>query len=204
MDEQKSSDDPPKPTLDVSQSEATIEVDPQATEIRIDIYESVAEWIRFADAKAAVVLTVNGALASVLIPTLKPWLEENKGTDPCLYLYYGTIGLFALWMFFLICSSIWAFRCILPFRHKGKHPAVGKCEHFHPAAISLAYEIDETERFIEDCESIGSLGLQREVLRGLLLDAHISRSKYTHVTVAIRLLAWSAIFGFMYLLVSQF
>jgi hypothetical protein len=41
------------------------------TENLVATYDTVAEWIRFADAKAAVVLTVVGAIAGTLIPTLR-------------------------------------------------------------------------------------------------------------------------------------
>ena len=41
------------------------------TENLVATYDTVAEWIRFADAKAAVVLSVVGAIAGTLIPTLR-------------------------------------------------------------------------------------------------------------------------------------
>lgn len=41
------------------------------TEILVENYQIIAEWIRFADAKAAVTLTVNGVLLGLLIPISK-------------------------------------------------------------------------------------------------------------------------------------
>ncbi len=40
----------------------------------------IAEWIRFADAKAAVVQTLGGAIAGLVIPTLKSYLNEDQTT----------------------------------------------------------------------------------------------------------------------------
>jgi len=39
----------------------------------IETYRLIAEWIRFADTKAAATLTVNGVLLGLLVPTLKTY-----------------------------------------------------------------------------------------------------------------------------------
>jgi len=48
------------------------------TENLIAAYESVAEWIRFADAKAAAVLTVVGVLVGILIPNFNEVIIESE------------------------------------------------------------------------------------------------------------------------------
>ena len=48
---------------------------------------------------------------------------------------------------------------------------------------------------------IGALLL---VLAGVLIDAHISNTKYQHVTRSIKLFFLSSAFGFLFLLLSQF
>jgi hypothetical protein len=50
----------------------------------IEIYKIVADWIRFADAKAAVALTANGVLIGLLVPTLKTYLVDKTVTHPIL------------------------------------------------------------------------------------------------------------------------
>ena len=187
------------------------------TENLIATYDTVAEWIRFADAKAAAVLTVAGALAGVLIPTLKEYLPTLY--DPSHFQVVDgiqqavckspawravVIGLYAVWLILTVASCWQAFRCILPFRRKGEHPSLQKCTHFHPAAISRRYSIDDHDGFVNGYEQAGVAGFQQEVLAGLLIDSHISAAKYGHVTSAIRLLGWSAFVAMLYLLAIQF
>ncbi len=171
----------------------------------IDTYNAIAEWIRFADAKAAVVLTAGGALASVLIPTLKPYIAEFKpGEHLGEWWLYAVVGSFLLWLFLLVLSCISAFLCIRPLRRKGRHPALETCKHFHPAAISTAYTIDQVEDFQKQFAQLGADGFRKEVVSGVLIDAHISSAKYSRVGASIRLLAASSVFGFLYLFASQF
>jgi hypothetical protein len=188
------------------------------TENLIATYDTVAEWIRFADAKAAAVLTVAGALAGVLIPTLKEYLPtlnemqhflvdgKRAGRLACEYPTWRAvvIGLYAIWLALTVASCWQAFRCILPFRRKGEHPSLQKCAHFHPAAISRKYSIDDHDAFVTGYQQAGVSGFQEEVLAGLLIDSHISAAKYGHVTSAIRLLGWSAFVAMLYLLAIQF
>lgn len=174
------------------------------TENVIDTYQITAEWIRFADAKAAAVLTVNGALASVLIPTLGPFVEASRtqaAASPAFY--WGTIASFVVFAVLASASCVAAFRCILPARRGGRHPSRDLCRHFHPAAISEHYSIDDCERFVREFDRAGAAGFQREVLTGLLIDSHISASKYAHVTKAIVLLGLAAAAGFAYLILTQ-
>lgn len=174
------------------------------TENFIDTYQIVAEWIRFADAKAAAVLTVAGALIGLLVPTLAPYLDDEAARHPTSWWPGLVIGLFLCWLVTSMLSGIWAFRCILPYTRKGRHPALDRCTHFHPAAISHRYKLDDVENFVNDCEGLDMTGLKHEVLAGLLIDSHISGAKYARVSVSIRLLALSAIFGFLYMLALQF
>ncbi|MCA9059988.1 MAG: hypothetical protein KDA85_15885, partial [Planctomycetaceae bacterium] len=159
---------------------------------------------RFADAKAAVVLTVGGAVAGLVIPTLKSYLDEDAAAHPTSWWTAMVIALFAVWLFSLLLSGIWAFLCILPFRRRGKHPALGACSHFHPAAICSAYSLDAVEQFTRDCESMGDSGLRREVAACLLIDSHISGAKYRRVTTSIRLMGFSSMIALLYLIAIQF
>ena len=170
----------------------------------IEGYHVIAEWIRFADAKAAVVLTVGGAIAGLVIPTLKSYLDEDSATHPAVWWTTMVSGLFAVWLLLLLVSGICAFRCILPFRRKGKHPALGHSSHFHPAAICTAFKLDDVERFIAECESMGDGGLRKEVAACLLIDSHISGAKYSYVTTSIRFMGVSSIVAIIYLVAIQF
>jgi hypothetical protein len=44
----------------------------------IESYQILGEWIRFADAKAAAVLTVNGVLAGLLIPPIHDYMQSSQ------------------------------------------------------------------------------------------------------------------------------
>jgi hypothetical protein len=52
----------------------------------IETYQIIGEWVRFADAKAAAVLAVNGALCGALIPLLKR-IHEKRSATP-----YNVVG----------------------------------------------------------------------------------------------------------------
>jgi hypothetical protein len=182
---------------------------PDATEVDLETeniissYEQVAEWIRFADAKVAVVLTVTGALAGTLIPTLKEYLAAPS--HPTEYWTTLVSAVFAGWLILALASSVYAFRCILPFRSsKGVHPALEHCPHFHPAAIASKYGSREFDKFIADYREAGIAGFQEQVLAGLLIDSHISAVKYAKVTSSIRLLGYCACLAITYLLLIQF
>lgn len=177
---------------------------PLEAENLIDIYQVIAEWIRFADAKAAVVLTVGGGLAGLLIPTLKEYLHNDKLVHPASWWTAAVMVLYWSWVGVLVLSSIFAFRCILPFRRKGRHPALGRCAHFHPAAIHAAYGLEDVDQFMKDCAQLGTVGLKNEVAAGLLIDSHISAAKYQSVTLSIRLMGLSALLALFYLLAIQF
>ncbi len=168
----------------------------------IEGYHVIAEWIRFADAKAAVVLTVGGAVGGLVIPTLKEFLQESTHLTPWWPVFVSV--LFSAWLFLLLLSGIWSFLCIMPFRNKGRHPALEACRHFHPAAISAAYKLEETGQFQNDCEAMGESGLRREVAACLLIDSHISSVKYRRVSTSIRLMGASSIIALLYLIAIQF
>lgn len=177
----------------------------QAAENYIQSYQCIADWIRFADAKAAVVLTVNGALAGLLIPRLHDYLQ--KLPDPLgsrTYLVGACLVAFFIWALFLTLSGAYAFICILPFRTKNRHPANDACPHFHPAAIASHYGLEDVDEFVSDAMKGGMKQFEKEVLAAILIDSHISNVKYGSVTNSIKLFSISVVFGFVYLLLTQF
>ena len=170
----------------------------------IETYQIISEWIRFADAKAAVTLTVNGVLLGLLIPTLRPYLTAPGATHLTEWWPSLVVGLFLVWLVCLVLSAIHSFLCILPFRGTGRNLALAQTTHFHPAAVAQKYPLTEFDRFAADCDQIGQGGLKREVLAAVLIDSHLSNAKYRYVTRSILWLATSVVFGFFYLLAIQF
>jgi hypothetical protein len=168
----------------------------------IETYKVIAEWIRFADAKAAATLTVNGVLLGLLIPTLKTYLTE-KAVHPTAWWAGLVVVLFLIWLVLLVVSAIFAFLCILPFRGQGRRLALDRTAHFHPAAVARSYSLNDPDRFIGNAEKAGREGLNREVLVAILIDSHLSNAKYGYVTRSIWALAGSVFFGFLYLLATQ-
>lgn len=173
------------------------------TENFIEAYHAVAEWIRFADAKSGVVLTVSAALAGILIPTIRPIIDDTDGIHLIPMWKPVALAVFALFLFFLILSGIAAFRCINPFRLRGKHPALDRCSHFHPAAIADNYKIDQEGDFVRDVNQEGMAKFREEVLTALLIDSHISNAKYQRVSASIQWFTISVLFAFLYLLTIQ-
>jgi hypothetical protein len=182
-----------------SPSQATLEADNY-----IETYQIIAEWIRFADTKAAVTLTVNGVLLGLIIPTLKTYLTEKDAARPFEWWTAAVVVLFVGWLVLLVASAINSFQCILPLRGPGRSLALSQTTHFHPAAVSQAYPLSDFDRFVADCEKIGMQGLKREVMAAILIDAHLSSAKYGFVSRSIRLMGASVVLGFFYLVAIQF
>jgi len=173
-------------------------------EVSIENYKIIAEWIRFADAKAGVTLTVNGVYLGLMLPTLKAYLTDKTTVHPTTWWEVLVIVLFVMWLAAVILSAVNAFLCILPFRGHGRLTALTHATHFHPAAVAGKYGISDLSAFLSDSTALGMTGLQREVLAAILVDSHLSNEKYGYVTRAIWCLAGSAVFGFFYLLTIQF
>ena len=170
----------------------------------IETYRTIAEWIRFADTKAAATLTVNGVLLGLLIPTLRAYLLDKTVTHPTTWWNALVVALFLVWLIALVFSAIASFLCILPFRGQGRGLALAHATHFHPAAISGSYTLADFERFIADYGKMGIAGFKREVQTAILIDSHLSSAKYGYVTRSIWCLAISVVFGFLYLMAIQF
>lgn len=112
----------------------------QEIENYLETYSAIGEWIRFADAKAAAVLTVIAALAGLLIPTLKGYFEAKAhGSYPLSGWPILVVILFVIWLFLQMASGLYAFACITPFRRRGRHPIIDHSRHFHPAGIAHHY-----------------------------------------------------------------
>lgn len=173
------------------------------TENFIETYQIIGQWIRFADTKAGVTLTVNGILLGLMVPSLKEYLA-NAAAHPTPWWSGLVLFLFFGWLVLLVASGIHAFLCILPFRGQGKKLALEQTTHFHPAAVSTHYQLQDMDRFVSDCDKIDACSLKRQVLAAILIDSHVSSSKYQCVTRAIWCLAFSVGFGMLYLLAIQF
>lgn len=191
----------PASTEDCRDSRTSAE---QSTENYIETYHAVSEWIRFADAKAAVILTVGGALAGFLTPSIHKVIADPPDAQH-LVPYWQVIcfALFGIYILFFLLSGVYAFLCISPIRNKGKHPSLDFCDHFHPAAIASKYSLEEVQKFVDDCKDIGAESLKREVQAAVLIDSHVSSKKYARVRAALQLFGVSAIFGFVYFLMAQ-
>jgi hypothetical protein len=189
---------PEKPSTDTTRDQTVLEA-----ENYIETYQIIGEWIRFADTKAAVTLTVNGVFLGLLVPTLKTYLEQ-----PHVYVSEAwktlVVVLFLAWLILLVLSAFCSFLCILPLRGIGRHLVLAQTTHFHPAAVAEKYPLTEFEHFVQDCDKIGMAGLKREVLAAVLIDSHLSNTKYRYVTRSIWCLAISVVFGFFYLMAIQF
>lgn len=173
--------------------------------VLIENYKIIADWIRFADAKAGVILGVQGVLASLLIPIATSFYEVNKqaGSVSKSWLYFVFLT-YGLWFILFLLSTTLALRCVVPHRRKGIHPSFGRCDHFHPAAISSCYGAGDIEKFLRDYQAVGIEGLKREVLQGILLDSHISNLKYRYVYWSSHLFTIELIFGFSFYVLSRF
>lgn len=211
-EEKKPTEPKPEPGKDATSKIAPVAPDSatpdigQHTQNYIEAYHATSEWIRFADAKAAVILTVGGAMGGFLVPTVQKALSGPHADAEHLVPYWQIVVviLFVLYVVFLMMSGIYAFLCINPLRHRGVHPALEHCDHFHPAAISARYQMDDLDPFYRNCEQNGVDGLLKEVQAALLLDSHISTRKYDKVKKSLKFFAASVFFGFVYFLMLQF
>jgi hypothetical protein len=164
-------------------------IEPALFEIRhlITACEQIAGWIRFAGIKAALALTVDGIFASFLVPAIS---HLTQGTPDAAAL--AASALFVAGASFVALSCREAFRCILPKALNAVHTAVGRCAHVHPAAIATRCPLDRHEQFARDLGRRAAEGFRNQVLIGMMVQAHISKSKYRHVIASIKLLTAAA------------
>ncbi len=170
----------------------------------IETYKVIAEWIRFADTKAAATLTVNGVLLGLLIPTLRTYLTDKDMTHPADWWAAAVVALFIGWLLLLVLSAINSFLCILPIRGLNRALALTHTTHFHPIAVTRQFPLADVDHFAADCAKIGIDGFKREIQAAILIDSHLSGAKYRYVTRSIWCLGGSVVFGFLYLLGIQF
>jgi hypothetical protein len=83
-------------------------------------------------------------------------------------------------------------RCLLPKTLNAVHTAVGRCAHFHPAAIATQCPPDRHEQSVRDFGRRAAEGFRNQVLIAMMVQAHISKSKYRHVIASIKLLTAAA------------
>jgi hypothetical protein len=76
--------------------------------------------------------------------------------------------------------------------------AVGRCALFHPAAIATQYPLDRHEQFVRDFDRRVAEGFRNQMLIGMMVETHISKSKYRHVIASIKLLTAAAPLGSAY------
>lgn len=169
---------------------------------RIEIYHAISEWIRFADAKAAVVLTVGAALASFLVPTVKNLVPQPGQAMTAMHVF--AMALLFIYLAMFVTSSANAFLCINPLRTRRGHPSLDYCELFHPVAVANKYAMHQVSKFIQDNDEANEEVMHRQVQSAFLLDSHISARKYARVTASIRWFTASSAFGFAYYLAAQF
>lgn len=170
-------------------------IEPAGFEIRhlITACEQIADWTRFADTKAAPTLTVDGIFASFLVPTIS---HLTQGTRDAAAL--AASALFVAWASFVALSCTEAFHCLLPRALNAVRTAVRRCAHFHPAAIATQCALDRHEQFVRDFDRRAAEGFRNQVLIGMMVEAHISKSKYRHVIASIKLLTAAAPLGSAY------
>jgi hypothetical protein len=170
-------------------------IEPAGFEIRhlITACEQIADRTRFAGTKAALALTVDGIFASFLVPTIS---HLRQGTRDAAAL--AASAPFVAWASFVALSCTEAFRCILPKALNAVHTAVGRCAHFHPAAIATQCPLDRHEQLVRDFDRRAAEGFRNQVLIGMMVEAHISKSKYRHVIASIKLLTAAAPLGSAY------
>ena len=78
------------------------------------------------------------------------------------------------------------------------HTAVGRCAHFHPAAIAAQCPLDRHEQSVRYFGRRAAEGFRNQVLMAMMVQAHISKSKYRHVIASIKLLTAAAPLGSAY------
>src|SRR4051812_16057505 len=101
---------PPHPgVFNVAQANEASAVSPEEAVLEaenfIETYKIIADWIRFADTKAAATLTVNGVLLGLLIPTLRPYLTEKGVIHPTEWWPAAVVALFLCWLVLLVLSA---------------------------------------------------------------------------------------------------
>ena len=147
-------------------------IEPAGFEIRhlITACEQIVDWIRFAGIKAALVLTVDGIFASVLVPTISRPHAMNARRRGA--------------------------RRLGPVRRVGK---LGRAVVYGGVSLHPAEGARRGAQSVRDFDRRAAESFRNQVLIGMMVEAHISKSKYRHVIASIKLLTAAAPLGFAYL-----
>jgi hypothetical protein len=78
---------------------------------------------------------------------------------------------------------------------RGAHGG-GALRALPPAAIATQCPLDRHEQFVCDFDCRAAEGFRNQVLIGMMVEAHISKSKYRHVIASIKLVTAAAPLGF--------
>lgn len=148
---------------------------------------------------------MNGYLVGLFVPISTTYYQRFVSGEFASRLWpYLVLGCDGLWFTLFLGSTILALLCIVPHSPKGRHKAFGRCNHFHPAAISSCYQPADEARFVQTYLSLGPEKLQKEILLGLFIDSHICQAKYRFVILALKVFVVEMIFGFLFYVLSRF
>jgi hypothetical protein len=170
------------------ETEPSEEESEKLSELQWRIYGVINEWVRFADAKAGVLLAMDGVLLAAGIGALKDYLKYLK-PNPLL------LGLVIAAAVALLFSAALCLVCVYPATRK-------------PGLHSLIYFGDIADSRTPDQYFADVLRLRdpaerfREISRQVKINAHIAAAKYRQFNWAAHAFVASLFFGLCALLVA--
>jgi hypothetical protein len=149
-------------------------------------YGAINEWIRFADAKAGAILTVNGVLGGALVTAL-------GGNKDFLVAHLFTFGAVVLSLACIVTSTIHCLRCIQP--SLKADPATSLLYFGHISHQFRGNSRDYTDALRKKLAS--PLDAMHEIGDQVWVNAHVATSKNRKIVRGIQFLGLGLGFGLL-------
>jgi|SRR6188474_2054552 len=152
-----------------------------------DVLQNINDQIRFADAKAGVILAFSGGSAAFLagkIDLVHNIIVANRGAVSSWVLYVAFFGYGA----FLVVTAYLAFKSILPALGKGDTRSLIYFKH-----ICEDYGKDHS-RYAKELAALSDEAMEAELAHQICANSDIATTKFDHITRAMRCLAWMGAF----------
>ncbi|MDG3546260.1 Pycsar system effector family protein [Methanobacterium formicicum] len=147
-----------------------------------NIYNTVNEWIKFSDTKAAVVLATNGVILSLFFSNIFNYIKIEQLTILIIILIIigTTAGLF---------SIIFAILCLVPNTNNYKLKSL--------IFFGDIAKFESPEKYSDEVGKKLFNDLKRQISQEIWINSRIASNKYDNVSYSIKLLLISILFLIM-------
>lgn len=154
------------------------------------ILDNTHEWVKFADAKASLIVTANIFIISVSLRTLPEWSKKN---DNSLFFWLCFMG---------ICTSAISFAMSIVAISPKIKSKVGNSKLYFKD-ISNSYSRNKNKNYEADLNKLSSKNVNLEISSQILNVSGVASRKFRYIKASIYILALSFCFLFSAFLIRK-